>query len=341
MRFLRNAWYVAAWSDEIGTGLFARRLLDEPLLFYRDRSDRLVALADRCPHRFVPLHLGKRHGDAIECAYHGLRFGANGDCVLNPNSEIIPAAAKVRAYPVIERHRLVFAWMGDPAKADAATIPKLEFLDDESLAFAKGYIHGRSSYMLMVDNILDLSHAQYLHADTLGSEALARAVPDISEHESHIDVRRWMPDSLQAPLTAASRGFAGRKADAWTDTRWFPPSYMHMETCLSEPGRPRSEGKVSHAAHLITPETATTNHYFWANARAYRTDDEALTQRIQQEFGRAFEEEDKPILEAQQQSMGDGDFWALKPILLRGDAPAVRVRRRLDNMLIAEQGAAP
>lgn len=80
MRFLRNAWYVAAWRDEIGTALFARRLLDEPLLIYRELSGRMVALADLCPHRFVPLHMGRRHGDAIECAYHGLRFGSNGAC---------------------------------------------------------------------------------------------------------------------------------------------------------------------------------------------------------------------------------------------------------------------
>lgn len=336
MSYLRNAWYVAAWSDEIKDGLFARRLAQEPIVFYRKPDGMLTALADRCPHRFVPLHLGKLHGDIVECAYHGLRFGPDGKCVLNPNSDNIPAKARVRSYPVVERHRLVFVWMGAPELADPNLVPDFGFMSDESLATTKGYIHGNSNYMLMVDNILDLSHTQYLHADTLGSKALALAVPKIVEEERHVDVLRWMPDDYQAPLTAASRGFANRKCDAWMDTRWHPPGYMHMETGLTEPGSPRSAGKVSHALHLITPETPTTNHYFWANARAFATDDDKLSEQIHKGFSHAFEYEDKPILAAQQESIGDADLWDLDPVMLTGDAAAIRVRRRLGKMIDEE-----
>ncbi|CAN5475831.1 aromatic ring-hydroxylating dioxygenase subunit alpha [soil metagenome] len=336
MSYLKNAWYVAGWSDEIRDGLFARRLMDQPIVFYRKPDASLAALADRCPHRFVPLHLGKLHGDIVECAYHGLRFGSDGRCVLNPNSDTIPAKAKVRSYPVVERHKLVFIWMGAAEQADPALVPSFDFMDDEALATTKGYIHGNSNYMLMVDNILDLSHTQFLHADTLGSKALAKAIPEIVEHDRHVDVLRWMPDDYQAPLTSASRGFANRKSDAWIDTRWHAPGYLHMETGLTEPGSERSMGKVSHALHLITPETPTTNHYFWANARAFATDDLELTQRIHSGFGYAFEHEDKPILAAQQEAMGDADLWELDPVSLRGDAAAVRVRRKLERMISEE-----
>lgn len=339
MAYLRNTWYVAGWSDELADGMLARRLLDQPLLLFRRIDGSVAALADRCPHRFVPLHMGRRHGDVIECAYHGLRFDASGQCVLNPNSDVIPKTARVPAYPVVERHQLLFVWMGDPDRADPALVPDFGCMDDPTLAVTKGTIHGKAGYLLMVDNILDLSHAQYLHADTLGSEALARARTEVVEQGRAIDVRRTMPDSVQAPFTAASRGFAGRRADAYMDTRWHPPGYMQIETCLVEPGRPRSEGKTSFALHLVTPETATSNHYFWANARAFATGDEALSQRIQVGFSHAFEHEDKPILEAQQASMGDADFWSLRPVLLAGDAPAVRVRRRLERMIADEAEA--
>lgn len=337
MAYLRNAWYVAAWADELAGGMLARRLLEEPVVLYRKEDGSVVALADRCPHRFVPLHCGKLKGDVIECAYHGLRFGPDGRCVLNPNGDVIPKAARVRSYPVIERHQLLFIWMGDAEGADPALVPDFRFMDDHTgMVTTKGYIPGNSNYMLMVDNILDLSHTQYLHADTLGSEALAKVVTKVVDEGRPIDVLRHMPNSIQAPLTAASRGFAGRLCDAWMDTRWYPPSYMHMETCLAEPGQPRAEGKTSHALHLITPETPTTNHYFWANARGFALDDDELTRKIHSGFSHAFEFEDKPILQAQQESMGSADFWSLNPVLLAGDAAAVRVRRRLDRMINEE-----
>ncbi len=343
--YLLNTWYVAAWSDELPGpdqpkgGLFSRRLLDQPVLLYRREDGTPVALTDRCPHRFVPLHLGKRLGDDIQCAYHGLRFDAEGRCVHNPNSDTIPKAAKVRAYPVVERDRLLWIWMGDAERADATLIPDFGFMADDTLATVKGYLHGDSHYLLMVDNILDLTHTQYLHADTLGSEALAKVPTKVVEGARHVDVLRWMPDDYQAPLTAASRGFAGRKADTWNDIRWHVPSYMHMDMGMTEPGTPRSAGKMAHSLHLITPETATTNHYFWANARAFAVDDAEMSEQIRKGFSAAFEFEDKPILKAQQESMGDAEFWSLSPVLLQGDAGAVRVRRHLDKLIAQEQQA--
>ena len=49
--YLRNAWYAAAWIDEVADTLLARRLLDEPLVLFRDASGAAAALEDRCPHR--------------------------------------------------------------------------------------------------------------------------------------------------------------------------------------------------------------------------------------------------------------------------------------------------
>jgi len=67
MPYLREAWYLAAWAEEIKPGeLFHRTLLDEPVVFYRLRSGAIAALHDRCPHRFVPLHLGKLENDIIQ-----------------------------------------------------------------------------------------------------------------------------------------------------------------------------------------------------------------------------------------------------------------------------------
>ena len=86
MAFLINTWYMIAWGHELaqpGT-LVHRTIAGEPILVYRLASGSIAALQDRCPHRFVPLHKGRQVGDDIECGYHGLCFGASGNCVKNP-----------------------------------------------------------------------------------------------------------------------------------------------------------------------------------------------------------------------------------------------------------------
>lgn len=125
MNYLKNTWYAAAWNSEVEPAkLFTRTLLDEPILFFRDSKNQLNALHNRCPHRFAPLSAGKHLGDSVQCAYHGLEFGGDGNCTKNPHGDgKIPRGACVKRYPVVERYSLVWIWMGEPEKADATLIP--------------------------------------------------------------------------------------------------------------------------------------------------------------------------------------------------------------------------
>jgi len=100
--YLRNAWYVAAWSDNLADGqLLSRTILKEPIVLFRKSDGNVGALQDRCPHRFAPLHMGKIvGGDRVQCPYHGLEFDSSGACVLNPHGTKIflpaPACAAIR-----------------------------------------------------------------------------------------------------------------------------------------------------------------------------------------------------------------------------------------------------
>ena len=85
MTFLRNAWYVAMWSQDLVDQPKPQRFLDEPLVFFRSSQGDIHALADACPHRYAPLHLGKILGDRLRCQYHGLEFDGAGVCVRNPH----------------------------------------------------------------------------------------------------------------------------------------------------------------------------------------------------------------------------------------------------------------
>ena len=142
MSFLRNVWYAAAWGNEIKAGeLFQRTLLNEPVVFFRDTQGNAQAIADRCPHRFAPLGMGILKGDAVRCPYHGLEFDGSGACVHNPHGDgAIPKAAKVKAYPLVERYSLLWIWMGDPHLADAALIPDFNCMDEDHWYVGKRYL---------------------------------------------------------------------------------------------------------------------------------------------------------------------------------------------------------
>jgi len=114
--YLHNAWYVAAWADELADGkVLGRTFLNEPVVLYRQGDGTVVALDERCPHRFAPLSMGQvLDGNRIQCPYHGLEFDGTGACVLNPhgNKRISPRL-RVKSYPVIEKHNAIWIWMGD------------------------------------------------------------------------------------------------------------------------------------------------------------------------------------------------------------------------------------
>lgn len=344
MTFLRNVWYVAAWGHEVPTNRpFKRTLLGEQVVMFRDSSGIVQALFDRCPHRFVPLSKGTIHGDSLQCCYHGLEFDGSGACTRNPHGDCrIPAAAKVKAYPVIERYSAIWIWMGDPEKADATLIPDFKSIDPERRFVGKDYLLARANYELETDNILDLSHIEFLHPGTLGSDAVRSAKTEVIQDGNTVYSRRLTRNERLMPSLEQRYGIAeGQIVDRWLDTRWNAPAVMELWVGVARAGAedPRSVGKQTPFVHLFTPETHTTTHYWFATSYPIRMGEKGRKRADEDvKYLRApFEQEDLPTLEAQQQSMGDTDFWSLKPILLASDGAAVRVRRVLGALIKAEQ----
>src|SRR5207302_6359559 len=128
--FVRNQWYVAAYSSEIGRELFARTILGEPIVFYRTVAGEVVALADRCVHRRYPLSESRLDGDKIVCGYHGFTYDQGGSCVFVPGQARIPRTARVPAYPVAELDSFVWVWIGERELADESLIPRAPWLAD-------------------------------------------------------------------------------------------------------------------------------------------------------------------------------------------------------------------
>jgi len=342
MQFLKNAWYVAAWSAEVPTGsLLARRLVDEPVVIYRDGDGRAHALTDRCPHRFAPLSMGRFVDGAVQCAYHGLRFDGSGACVHNPHGPV-PKAARVRSFPLVERYSAIWIWTGDPALADEATIPEFEFLVPEHWFVGTGHMTIDGAYELEIDNILDLSHIEFLHP-LFSSEAVSRADVKSSQDGETVWSRRYIRDDTPPPFIYEAFNIPpDNLVDRWLDVRWNAPALMALWTGAVAAGRPREEGVGVPSAHLFTPESTSRTHYFYAISfpRVLGPAGEAMARENVEVLRQPFEQEDKPIIEAVARAMGGADFWSLKPVLLRGDEAAVRARRILEKRIGAERSAA-
>lgn len=345
MPYLRNTWYVFGWASEASNGaMLARTILGEPIVLFRDEQGAPHALSDRCPHRFAPLHMGVIRGGVVQCAYHGLEFDGQGACVKNPHGAgHIPAAAKVPTYPVVERHSLLWIWMGQTDLADSALIPNFEFLDQDRWEVGQGYLLAQANYLLEVDNIMDLSHIEFLHTSTLGSPGISAAEAQVTREGSAIWSKRLIKDHILSDFMYQATGIPhGAPVDRWIEVRWSAPSNMALRVGSTPAGQPREAGQPSHQAHLFTPETEKTTHYWFGVGFPKSMGEEAKRLAATRIKGvrHPFEMEDLPMLEAQQLSMGDAEFWSLKPVLLPSDAAGVQVRRTLDKM-IAEERAAP
>ena len=335
--WMKNCWQAAAFTREvIGGQLLARRICDEALVIYRATDGAPVALEDKCPHRFAPLSKGALIGDVLRCGYHGLCFDTTGTCVQIPGQDRIPAKARVRAYPVVERYRLVWVWMGDPERADPALVPDVHWLDDPAWVASEGYHRIEANYRLLNDNLLDLSHETYVHTRTIGHEAVAETPIAIRVDERSVRIDKEMPGCTPPPFYQfLGRLRASDRIDRWQRTVYQPPGYVVIDVGVkpldSPPGANRVDGRV---INLMTPETATSTHYFWAFARNFRLDEPGVTEFLRTNVGRTFDE-DKEMLESQQRNIGD----VAEPqfsIAVKADAGPTQGRRLLASLIEAE-----
>jgi phenylpropionate dioxygenase-like ring-hydroxylating dioxygenase large terminal subunit len=340
MPFLRNLWYVAANAGELDTPLVSRTICNERIVMYRKESGEVVALEDRCPHRFVPLSLGQRVGDSLRCGYHGLLFAPDGSCAEMPNdADGDIGRVCVRSYPAIERYGVVWIWMGDDQLADPAKIPEFGFITDDAFTGAQGYLHIKANHQLITDNLLDLSHVHYLHPTVNQGGNFATFKNKVRAEGHEVWSMLWRPN---LSFSADRIEMMGLSPDAIIDgeghSRWTAPSLMYVYTAWAERGNDPQEHACSPSAHLITPETEYTSHYFWAIGRNFNIEDEEMTRISAEMVHNVFTTQDGPMIEAQQADMGQSiDFLKHKPIILKADAAGVLARRTLHRMIKQEQ----
>jgi phenylpropionate dioxygenase-like ring-hydroxylating dioxygenase large terminal subunit len=338
MAFLRNAWYAAAWNEELGTTALARTLLGEPLLLYRDSAGAPVALADQCPHRFAPLSLGKINGDRVSCPYHGLTFDKSGACVHNPHGRgARPASLSVRCYPTAVQNEMIWLWMGEPGEPASSPPPDYEFLRSPNSRVIHGYLHVGANYQLVTDNLMDLSHAEFLHPFIAPPGTSAAIEFRAAQDGERVTAFHSMPDQPNTPLMSLLFHTPPQRIDGRAHMHWQPPAIMYLDVGATEVGQPESAGVCLPQLHLLSPETQSSTHYFWVAAHASVANNDALTEMLRAGLDEAFRNEDEPIIRAVQARMRDRPLFDLAPALLPMDEAAIRARRILEKKITGEQ----
>ena len=341
--FLRNCWYVAGWSHDFSeAGLIARTILGDPIVLYRKSDGGIVALENRCCHRHAPLSRGRKEGDDLRCMYHGLKFAPSGKCIEVPQQDIIPSTAVVRSYPVVERDRWIWVWMGDPALADRGLIPRALNHNDPDSFMLTGELAYDANYELINDNLLDLSHLSYVHQSTLGRNSMSwgESRPKTTRIERGLRIERWV---VNHPRPSYLGLLPGSLSDMWASYDYMVPGAFLLATKSYPPGMAAECGMraptaepdwVSSTSQAVTPisESKTVYYYSSCLSRKFATEEHSRQQMAVIE--RAFAE-DRAMIEAQQEVIASTPKTRM--LQLASDGALNQFRRLMAGLIEAEQ----
>lgn len=338
--FVYNEWYVAAFSADVSREFLSRRLLGKRVVLFRTESGQPVALADRCAHRAYPLSLGSLEGDTLVCGYHGFRFDTEGNCIEVPSASKCPKGIGVARYPVVEKGPLIWIWMGDPDLADEASLPEQAWLASDEWEHSRGSFHLDSNYVSMHENLLDLTHLSYLHAKTFGTPDYARAAFRSETREGYFALFRDVVPTTLPPVWADPTGLAGCDTAARiVKSEFKSPAFHQVNVSFYDSKLPEAERKVSRisTAHLLTPETASSCHYFIVHGRDFALQEDSITAFMHEQLFKAFQEDvdGMAALEQVWETTEPEDMYEMS---VASDGPSVAMRRYLKAR--AEQEAA-
>lgn len=333
---LKNYWYVAAEEQELAKEPLARTILNENIVLFRTHDGNIAALQDLCPHRLVPLSMGKVTELGLKCGYHSLTFAPSGNCVLAPGCDRIPHLARVKSYPLLQKYGWIWIWMGEPAAASPDKLPTLiaPYFDGK-WAHARGYTYMRGNYELVTDNLLDATHADTVHPGTLGSENVKDYAVESRVEGATVYVNY---STYNTPATGLFQFLLGTQAnvDQWVRVHWQAPSSLVLNVGSCPTGQDHATGKYVINIDLLTPETEHSSHYFWTTSRNFNIEDDAMTQQIKHMTAAAFDQ-DKALIEAQQRIIGDSDLRGRRLAFTSNDVGLTRSREIVANLYKTEK----
>ena len=347
--FLKNCWYMLGWSGDFNQDdMVTRKIMNDPLVIYRKLDGALVVLEDRCCHRLIALSVGKKEGDDVRCMYHGLKFGPDGQCNEIPGQERISSTVRVTSYPVAEKHSAAWVWMGDPALADKSLIPEIIGADNKDWSTVSSQFEIEGSAEYLCDNLLDLSHAVFVHEKTFGggdNKALMamkkgeESTRKIVSSERGVKVSRWHLNRTSSPFTG------NIASDDWVVQEFLAPGVFILKVQsykvglddryavddIIEHGPPEEPIFARSTCQIVTPITEKTSSFYYNFAPWSK--DSSNKQVFFERLEKALYE-DKNIVEEQQKTINLSEGREM--MMLAMDKPVIRYNNIIKRLLDKE-----
>jgi phenylpropionate dioxygenase-like ring-hydroxylating dioxygenase large terminal subunit len=221
---LPNYWYPVIPSRDVGSRPVGIRVLDQPIVLVRD-TGAVHALHDRCPHRGIPLSLGRRwewmpgggrreFAGTLSCAYHGWTYDLETGRLVaaltdGPDSAIVERGCiGVRTYPVEERQGLIWVWVGDREPVPLEEDVDPDFLRRDAVVCSWVRVMN-GNWRDAAENGYDPAHFFYLHRTAFGylfSRGEWTAYPIVGERRTSPDGKEIDFDFEGGPLEAEYPG---------------------------------------------------------------------------------------------------------------------------------------
>lgn len=339
--FLRNCWYVAAWEHELQTVPIARQIIGRPIAIYRTVNGEVRAVDDRCGHRGAPLSQGRVEGEALRCMYHGLVFGGDGRCLSAPGYSDAPNV-RVQTYPVLVQDSWIWIWMGDPQTADPSLAPRAFGLNG-AWTMRSGEMTYEAPYLLVNDNLCDLSHVDFLHEQSLGlatGYGWSEAQPSIKPISRGLLFERWLVARPASPKNPTL-------VDTWSVYRYLAPgifvmenkSYPHGYAAQCEFGPPL-DAPMTHRVEqqAVTPIDDRRTRYFFATGFDASNLPQKVVDGIFEMVLKTFTE-DRTMIEGQAR-LAEHDQRPERGVYLLQDQGPIQFRRTMDRLMSEESAKA-
>ena len=286
----KSLWHPVADERALGSEPMAVRLLDQPLVLWRDSGGSTHAWTDRCPHRGAQLSMGRVVGDRLHCPYHGWQFDTQGQCKVVPAlPEFTPPPGYCATGHAVQiRHGLI--WVRLDTQTCAHEIASFPEASSGLRLLNCGPYDVATSAPRAVENFLDMAHFSFVHEGWLGAADHPEIEPyEVEETTAGLRATRckaWQPRSNLHSTAAAQVEY----------TYEVTGPYSALLTKVPEPGSTRLTHWREAIGLFICPVSAESCRVWFRLAMAdHESSDEALAA-----FQHTIFCQDQPVLESQQ-----------------------------------------
>lgn len=240
-----NHWYIASESEKLKNNPLSCKVLEEPIVLFRNSNNEVSALLNRCPHRNVYLSKGKIKNGNIQCPYHGWEFNNKGECVKVPslcNDQKIPVNSSVKKFPVVEQDDYIWVWIGDREPEENEKPFKIPNYKSNGWGNKRFSVEINNDIDNITENFIDTTHTGYIHKGLFRNEAehIAKTHLKIVEDGVIIDI-----EEEETSNSILGRLLLGDSKPIHQD-RFIMPSIVQVSYSFGE------YRKMS-TSHILTP----------------------------------------------------------------------------------------